>query len=150
MTKLKCWILVPTYCLAAFVKISNISAVTDPILTKLFGPNFLWVIIFVHQNIFGINFFRPKPFSQSNFFQTQIFLAQQFHLNPKFFQTQNFLDPRFLRQRSFFKLKILPDPKSFSNVFSDPKSFSKIFFDPRFIWANTGTDFHIRISYQFS
>ena len=39
-----------TYALVTFVHISNISAVTGPILIKLFGPNFFGVIIFVDQN----------------------------------------------------------------------------------------------------
>ena len=39
-----------TYALVTFVQISNISAVTGPILTKLFGPNLCVVIIFVDQN----------------------------------------------------------------------------------------------------
>ena len=39
-----------TYVMATFVHISNISAVNDPILTKLFGPNF-WGP-FLDQGIF--------------------------------------------------------------------------------------------------
>ena len=35
------------YVLATFVHISNNSAVSDPILTKLFAPNFLWTLICV-------------------------------------------------------------------------------------------------------
>ena len=40
-----------TYALATFFHISNISAVIGPILTKLFGPNFFGIIIFVEQNV---------------------------------------------------------------------------------------------------
>ena len=43
------------YALAIFVHISNISLVTGPILTKLFGLNFWGVIIFVDQYIFEQN-----------------------------------------------------------------------------------------------
>ena len=39
-----------TYVLATFVHIRNISAVTDPILTKLFGPNF-WGPFFGPRNL---------------------------------------------------------------------------------------------------
>ena len=46
-----------TYALVTFVQISNISAVTGPILTKLCGPNLCGVIIFVDQNFLGQNFF---------------------------------------------------------------------------------------------
>ena len=38
------------YVQATFVHIRNISAVTAPILAKLFAPNFLEVLIFVDQN----------------------------------------------------------------------------------------------------
>ena len=51
-----------TYALVTFVHISNISAVTGPILTKLFGPNFFGVIIFVDQNVLGQNFFKTQNF----------------------------------------------------------------------------------------
>ena len=39
-----------TFLLGTFVHISNISDLTDPILTKLLGPNFLGASIFVGQN----------------------------------------------------------------------------------------------------
>ena len=39
-----------TYFLATFVHISIISAVTEPILTKLFGPNLLGALILVDKN----------------------------------------------------------------------------------------------------
>ena len=44
-----------TYALVTFVHISNISAVTGLILTKLFGPDFFGVKIFVDQNVLGQN-----------------------------------------------------------------------------------------------
>ena len=46
-----------TFLLGTFVHISNISAHTDPILTKLLGPNILGASIFVDQNFLGQNFF---------------------------------------------------------------------------------------------
>ena len=49
-----------TDALAIFVHITNISAVTGPILTKLFGPKFFGVIIFVDQNVLGQTFSRHK------------------------------------------------------------------------------------------
>ena len=62
-----------TYAMVAFVYISNISAVTGPILTKLFGPNLQGVIIFVEQKVFGPSsldpdFSDPKILSDTNFF----------------------------------------------------------------------------------
>ena len=40
------------YVLETFVQVINISAVTEPILTKGFGPNFFGAIIFLGQNFF--------------------------------------------------------------------------------------------------
>ena len=45
-----------TYALATFVHIINISPVPDPILTKLFGPNFLGLYFWTQ------NFFEPMIF----------------------------------------------------------------------------------------
>ena len=44
-----------TFVLATFVDINNISAVTDPNLTKLFGPSFLGALIFVDS---ALQYFR--------------------------------------------------------------------------------------------
>ena len=49
-----------TFLLGTFVHISNISALTDQILTKLLGPNFLGVFIFVDQNFLDKTFFIPS------------------------------------------------------------------------------------------
>ena len=57
-----------TYALVTFVQISNISAVTGPILTKLFGPNLCGVIIFVDQNVLGQNFFQTQNFIRAQSF----------------------------------------------------------------------------------
>ena len=57
-----------TYALATFVNVSNISAVTGPILTKLFGPNVFGVIIFVDQNVLGQNFFKTQNFIRAQSF----------------------------------------------------------------------------------
>ena len=40
------------FVLAIFFHIRNISAVTDPILTKLFEPNFLGALIFLGEHLF--------------------------------------------------------------------------------------------------
>ena len=73
-----------TYAMVIIVHISNISAVSGPILSKLFGPNFFGVMMFVDQNVLGQNFFLsgpkvfrpeilldPKKISKSNFLPTQ-------------------------------------------------------------------------------
>ena len=95
------------YALVTFVHISNFSAVTGPILTKLFGPNFYGVIIFVDQNVLGQTLSRPeillgpkvigqeilldpKKISNSNFFGTRNFFRPKIN-----FQTQNCFGPKF-------------------------------------------------------
>ena len=71
------------YVMVTFVNISNISAVTDLIFTKLLGPNFLGALIFLGQNLFLLKY----SFGRNIFF-SQIFL-------PTIFCTQNFLDQNF-------------------------------------------------------
>ena len=95
-----------TYALVKFVNISNCSAVSDPILTKLFGPNFLGVLIFLGQQIFYLSFFEPDFFWPKicciqNFLDT-IFLIKNF-LVSKSFWTQ-ILDSIFLDPKFFFYL----------------------------------------------
>ena len=91
-----------TYVLVTFVHISNISAVIDPILTKLFGPNILGASIFVNKFFFGTRFFCTKSFFEPNFFNELNLLEQwgpyflkTFFLT-KFLLTQIFLDHFFL------------------------------------------------------
>ena len=102
------------YVLVTFVHIRNISAVTGPILTKLFGP-----IIVVDQNVLGQNFYRSKFFSHPKFFKTQ-----------KFFQSQNFFGPKSFSTQNCFRPKFFPDTKLFSALFSD-SIFSWDFWDFR-------------------
>ena len=129
-----------TYALVTFVHISNISAVTGPILTKLFGPNFFGVIIFVDQNVLGQNFFKTQNFIRAQSFQTRNFIGPEknfelkFPSYPKlsqsnnFFQTQNFFEPNFFL--TFFLVKIFLETQFFSKKFSRPK----IYFGPKFLF----------------
>ena len=69
-----------TFVLATFVHISNISTVTDLILTKLFGPNFLQAYflgsnIFLIKILFDSNFFGPKHFLDLNYCDPYFFNA---------------------------------------------------------------------------
>ena len=64
--------------MATFVNISNISAVADPILTKLLGPDYLGALIFVGQHFSGLNFFLTKYFLEQKFFSTPNFFYQHF------------------------------------------------------------------------
>ena len=86
-----------TYALVTFVHISNISAVTGPILTKLFGPNFFGVMIFVDQNVLGQNFFKTQKL-----------------LGPKVFRPEIWTRKKFRTQISFVP-KIVSDQQFFSN-----------------------------------
>ena len=71
-----------TFILAIFVHIRNISAVTDPILTKRLGPNFLQALTFL------IEIFLPK-FCEPKIFGPKVLFGHQFFWNTFFF-TQNF------------------------------------------------------------
>ena len=147
-----------TYALVTFVHISNISAVTGPILTKLFGPNFFGVIIFVDQNVLGQNFFKTQNFIRAQSFQTRDFIGPEknfelkFPSYPKlsqtnnffkpqifepnfsltFFLDQNFLDPQFILALNFFFFKFFFNP----NFFSRSKIFLvQKFLDQTFYWV---------------
>ena len=69
-----------TFALVTFVHISNMSAVTGPILTTLFGPNFFGVIFFFskHNILLGPKDFRPE-----------ILLDSKKNLNSNFLRTPN-------------------------------------------------------------
>ena len=98
-----------TYALVTFVQISNISAVTGPILTKFFGPNFLgvkrcWTNILFDPKNFSDPMFNnnldPKFYCSTNFFWTKIFWIKII-FDPNFsghktFWTHHFLDTKFL------------------------------------------------------
>ena len=114
-----------TYALVTFVHISNISDVTGPILTKLFGPNFLGFINFVGQNVLGPNFFRPKFFLDPKFFfRTKIFLGPNIFGTAILLDTTNFFNPKLFWTQNYFQHKIFSD----STFFFRPKIFFEIFF----------------------
>ena len=85
-----------TYGMAIFVHISNILAVTDPILTKLFGPNFLGILNFFEQ-IFWPKYFLGQKFFGLEFFWDRVF-STQILWTPNFFLPKIliFLDLHFL------------------------------------------------------
>ena len=126
-----------TFVLVSFVNIRNISAVTDPILTKLYGPN-----IFLGLNLFG----PKKNISQVHldqlFFGTKKFsvLTQKYFLpnffeptfiQPKLFQSEILLDPKLLTQ-ILFAYKICLTPFFGSKMFFDHNVLDTIFLDPLF------------------
>ena len=93
------------YCLlATFVHVKNISAVTEPILTKPFGLNFSDPI-FLDQG-----FFWPKIFVDLNFFEPHFW--HQFLCINIFFKSKLFLNKIFGDQK-FLGPKILFGPKNF-------------------------------------
>ena len=141
------------YALVTFVQINNISAVTDPILTKFFGPNFggpfldqgifipksFWPKFFLTRFSFDLNFFSP------NFFWTKLLLTKVF-FGPKFFWTRFFSDlnslyPQFSWQNfwtqnlfhSYFWTYDYLDLKFFSSIkFEGEKTFESKFFSQNF------------------
>ena len=88
-----------TYVLATFVHISNISAVTHPIFTKLFDP------IFGGKNVFDQNFVTSKLFSNQNVLTWYLF-GPKICLDPKICWTQSFSNQNFFGW-NFVKPKLL-------------------------------------------
>ena len=120
-----------TYALVTFVQISNISAVTGPILTKLFGPNLCVVIIFVDQNVLVQNFFQTQNFilmdqkknSKSKFFKPKIV-----------FQSQNFFGPKICLKVFFSDQTLFLEQQFFSKIISGPIiNFAPQFFFRKFL-----------------
>ena len=79
-----------TYVLVTFVNISNISVVTDLILTKHFGPNFVGALTLFGLTSFDQIIFRPNFFVTLVFFLARFFFCQNFFVL-KISRTQNFL-----------------------------------------------------------
>ena len=86
---------------------SNTSAVTDPILIKVLGPNFLGALIFVDQHFYRAKLLLTRIFLDQNFFVpnlifflTKIFWPKHF-LYTKFFGPKMFLDPKFCGSKIF-------------------------------------------------
>ena len=109
-----------TYALATFVHITNISAVTGPILTKLFGLHFLGGMIFVDLNLLGPNFIKTHFFFEHQFFRAQIFSGPKIFFK-QFFPTKNFFGPNIFLDPNFFR-----NPIFFQEFFSVPKVKKKI------------------------
>ena len=102
------------YVLATFVNIRNILAVTDPMLTKFFGPTSCSTHTFLDPNIFWTQQF----FFLQNFLDPKIFLIQILS-SPK-----SFFCPKSLGQTSYFYQMFL----FFAPIFFAPKFFGpKIF-----------------------
>ena len=106
----------PTFVQETFGHIRNISAVTDPILTKSLGPNFLQALTFLIE-IFLPKFCEPKIFSTQGFVWTSIYLEYIFF-------TLNFLES------NFFGLKMLNQILfGWKNFGSTNFSWTNIFFN---------------------
>ena len=138
---------------ATFVHISNISAITDQILPKIFGSNFFGSLTFVLQiffctsNFFGplfllsliigqiflvLTFFGPKIFLDPHFFWSQIFSGSKFFFSgPTFFLVQKIFSEFFFQSQNFSQ------PKLFQPKFFPPNFFfqTKIFFWPKTIFG---------------
>ena len=139
-----------TFVLATFVHIRNVSAVTDPILTKRLGPNFWQALTFLIEIFLGpYKFFGPTilwtqnlwtqnfvwTFFSNKFFWTQIFYDINIFWTPifldlKYLPTQNFVKPNFFWVHKFFVTnKIFLGPKFFSFFFNVKlkSNFTKIY-----------------------
>ena len=133
-----------TYVQATFVYIDIISAVTDPILTKLLGPT---------KNFWTPDFSLPKSFSDLNFFWHNIFFQTlnlfwtQHLLGTNIFWGPNILGSFFFTQYCFWTQKIFSDtnenfwilnfllnPNFLEQIFLETKFFNtkSFFFDPNF------------------
>ena len=103
-----------------FVHISNISAITDQILTKIFGVNF-GSLIFVLHIFFGLKFFWDLYFCSNNywtnFFGPKFFLDLKFLGGKKFFWSQHFLGSKI--------------PFGHKHVFTQQIFLPEIFFGPK-------------------
>ena len=154
------------YALVTFIQISNISAITRSILTKLLGPNSFWVIVLVDQNDFKPNFFInisaiarpiltklfwPNFFWGHNFCGPNIF-RRKFFWDPKCFRAKNIwtinffgrkkknFEPEIFRTQIFFTLKNLLGPK----FFGIQNSLQKNFPDPKFFAPTIFFEFFFR------
>ena len=139
-----------TFVLATFVHISNVSAFTDLLLTKLFWPNFFGALFLLYQHFVwptkpcATNFLDPKIYMYLNFFgpeilRTNLFVDPKF-FEPNIFEDQKIFNPKFLGWQkfwTFFLDQIVVRLKRFLNLifFGSDKFFShEIFPWPKFFW----------------
>ena len=92
-----------TFVQVTFVHIRKISAVTDSIFTRLFGPN---VLILVRPKIVLHKIFQTQNFLDPIFFWTQIFF--NLYLLDKIFFDLTFFNPNFFNQSFFCQAPVLP------------------------------------------
>ena len=108
-----------TFVLATFVHIRNVSAVTDRILTKCSGTNFLQALtflidfflpkvcltqIFWDKHFLDFNFFGLKISSDSKFCWAKFFWMKEFWVHKFFVTNKIFLGPKFFS--IFFNVKL--------------------------------------------
>ena len=103
-----------TCAVVTFVHISNISAVTGPILIKLFGPNFFGVKIFVDQNVLWHKFCMIWVIWQwTKIFLDKTFSRQKILLGPKVFKPEILLDPKKILNSNFLHTQNCFRPTNF-------------------------------------
>ena len=90
-----------TFVLVTFVHMSNLSAATEPIFKKLFGPNFLGGRIFFRPKFCYIQSFWEPKFLDLHIFGAKIFLDPKSFWT-KLFWTQKFVGPKILLCQNFF------------------------------------------------
>ena len=102
----------------------SIPPISNQILTKLFGANFLGVKHFFDQHFVGPKFWNTKLFGP------KIILGQKFSLDPIFIGPKIILDPKFYHNTNSFWPKIF-----WTQNFLNTQIFGhKISLHPNFFW----------------
>ena len=100
----------------------SISAISDPISTKLSEPNFL-----------GVKIFLDHHFVRRKLLGSKIIWTQNY-LGPKIIGTKNILDPKFYLDTIIFWPRIFWPSLFLTQNFSDPKLFEHTkFLDTKFL-----------------
>ena len=114
--------LVPATYVQVTSYISNISAITAPILTKIFAPNILGGLIFVRYILLDQTFFDPNTFLTQKCFGPNCFFHPEC-FGPKFFIPKIF-------GSKIFGLKINLNPNLWTEFFWTQNFFTQILYLP--------------------
>ena len=97
-------------------KVENHSADTDPIFTKLFGPNFwgaeffqpkfCYIQTFLEPKFLDLYFFGLRSFWTQNLLESKFFLTQKC-VGPKIYKTEIFVGQNFVRPKILWLQKLL-------------------------------------------
>ena len=117
-----------TFLLATFVHIRNISAVTEHILTKPFGPNFLHALISLDPKFCWPTNFWSQNFLDRRFWDSKFLWTKNF-VDANFLWTQHFLTKNYCRPKSIFWPQIILVQKVFCiKSFGSKKTLDQKYF----------------------